>query len=96
MRVGAYFPLPPRHWAVRLLLQFQSGTLTHRPLDRLDRLANAIPGAERAEHFDQDGIELPRIGKVPHEEDKKERLMMYARERERKEDGCKVRWLGLK
>ena len=38
--------IPPRHWAVQLLLHLQFGTLTHRPLDRLDRLAHAIPGTE--------------------------------------------------
>ena len=46
--------IPPRRWAVQLLLHLHFGTITHRLLDRLDRLANAIPGTERAEHFDQD------------------------------------------
>lgn len=45
--------IPPHHRAVQLLLRLQFGTLTHRPLDRLDRLAHAIPGTEGAEHLDQ-------------------------------------------
>ena len=45
--------IPAAHRAVWLLLHPRPGTLAHRPLDRLDRLAHAISGTERAEHLDQ-------------------------------------------
>ena len=48
-----YSVIPAAHRAVWLLLHPRPGTLAYRPLDRLDRLAHAISGTERAEHLDQ-------------------------------------------